>query len=244
MGDHGQKIFTTHAHDADYIWLAARTDPEAPKHKGISIILVPTDTPGFSCTPIQTLGGERTNATYYEGVRVPVASRVGPEHEGWRLVTSQLNHERITLATPGVADRVLDEVWSWAAATDAPDGGRMLDVAWVQLTRPCFRQLEALSSTGVRRGRSAPASLTWRKRRRSRSWGLVLRQCYRDLLESRRRHRATASRGSRRLLESAIARHGDLRRRRERGAARHHRDGRPRPAARAAALIRRAETTR
>ena len=113
----GQKIFTTHAHDAEYIWLAARTDPDAPKHKGISMILVPTDTPGFSVTPIYTLGGERTNATYYEDVRVPVSNRVGPENAGWKLITSQLNHERITLAAPGLADRLLDEVWSWADET-------------------------------------------------------------------------------------------------------------------------------
>ena len=104
----GQKSYTTHAHDADYIWLAARTDPDAPKHKGISIILVPTSAQGFSFTPIHTLGGERTNATYYADVRVPVANRVGPENQGWTLITSQLNHERITLATPGCADALLD----------------------------------------------------------------------------------------------------------------------------------------
>jgi 3-oxocholest-4-en-26-oyl-CoA dehydrogenase alpha subunit len=148
-GDHyvidGQKVFTTHAQDADYIWLAARTDPDAPKHKGISIILVPTSSPGFSVTPIYTLGGERTNVTYYEGVRVPVENRVGPEHQGWRLITSQLNHERITLAAPGLADRLLDEVWSWAAKTPAPDGGRMLDQGWVQLVLArVYAKLEAL----------------------------------------------------------------------------------------------------
>jgi alkylation response protein AidB-like acyl-CoA dehydrogenase len=141
----GQKIFTTHAQDADYVWLAARTDPDAPKHKGISIILVPTDTPGFSVTPIYTLGGERTNATYYEGVRVPVTNRVGPEHAGWRLITSQLNHERITLATPGFADRLLDEVWGWAATTSVPGGGRLLDEPWVQLDLArVYAKLEAL----------------------------------------------------------------------------------------------------
>jgi len=141
----GQKIFTTHGHDRDYIWLAARTDPGAPKHKGISIILVPTDSPGYSVTPIHTLGGERTNATYYENVRVPVANRVGPENGGWALVTSQLNHERITLAPPGTADRLLDEVWRWAAKTDSPEGGKMLEQAWVQanLAR-CYAKLEAL----------------------------------------------------------------------------------------------------
>ena len=149
-GDHyvidGQKIFTTYAHDAEYIWLAARTDPDAPKrHQGISIILVPTDVPGFSVTPIYTLGGERTNATYYEGVRVPVANLVGPEHGGWRVITSQLNHERITLACPGLADRLLDEVWEWAARTPAPGGGRMLDEPWVQLTLArVYAKLEGL----------------------------------------------------------------------------------------------------
>jgi 3-oxocholest-4-en-26-oyl-CoA dehydrogenase alpha subunit len=156
----GQKIFTTHANDADYIWLAARTAPDAPKHKGISIILVPTKTAGFSCTPIRTLGGERTNATYYENVRVPVANRVGPEHEGWRLVTSQLNHERITLATPGVADRLLDEVWGWADRTPAPDGGRMLDEPWVQLNLArVYAKLEALKLLNWRSAWSITAGM-------------------------------------------------------------------------------------
>ena len=141
----GQKIFTTHAHDCEYIWLAVRTDPDAPKHKGISILLVPTDSPGFSCTPILTLGGERTNATYFENVRVPVSNLVGPENGGWTLITSQLNHERITLATPGFADSLLEEVWRWAGKTPAPDGGTMLEQGWVQLNLArVYAKLEAL----------------------------------------------------------------------------------------------------
>jgi len=141
----GQKIFTTHAHDADYIWLAARTDPDAPKHKGISIILVPTDTPGFSLTPIYTLGRERTNATFYEDVRVPVSNLVGPENAGWSLITSQLNHERITLSAPGVVDRLLDEVWAWAGKTPSPGGGRMIDEGWVQINLArVYAKLEAM----------------------------------------------------------------------------------------------------
>ncbi|RIK91353.1 MAG: acyl-CoA dehydrogenase [Proteobacteria bacterium] len=148
-GDHwivnGQKIWTTHGHDADYVWLAARTDPDAPKHKGITIILVPTSSPGFSVTPIRTLGGERTNATYYQDVRVPVSNTVGPVNGGWGLITAQLNHERVTLATPGVADRALDEVWSWAAKTEKRGGGRILDEPWVQLQLArCYAKLEAL----------------------------------------------------------------------------------------------------
>ncbi len=90
----GQKIFTSNAHNADWIWLACRTDPEAPKHRGISIILVPTDAPGFSWTPIETVGGQRTTATYYDGVQVPAGHLVGAENEGWSLITNQLNHER------------------------------------------------------------------------------------------------------------------------------------------------------
>jgi alkylation response protein AidB-like acyl-CoA dehydrogenase len=141
----GQKIFTTHAQVADYIWLAARTDPDVKPHKGISIFLVPTDSPGFSTTPIHTVAGERTNATYFEDVRVPASSLIGPENGGWKLITSQLNHERITLACPGHADALLDEVWGWAARTPAPEGGFMLDRPWVQaaLAR-VYAKLEAL----------------------------------------------------------------------------------------------------
>jgi alkylation response protein AidB-like acyl-CoA dehydrogenase len=141
----GQKIYTTHGQDAEYIWLAARTDPEAPKHRGISILLVPTDVPGFSVTPIRTIGGERTNATYYEGVRVPKENLVGPLHGGWGLITGQLNLERITLAMPGPADRLLDEVWTWAEKAQAPDGGRVIDRPWVQqgLAR-VYAKLDAL----------------------------------------------------------------------------------------------------
>ena len=141
----GQKIFTTHAHDADYIWLAARTDPEAPKHKGISMILVPTSAPGFSCTPIYTLGRERTNATYYQDVRVPVSNLVGPENGGWGLITSQLNHERITLATPGFAESCLDEVWRHAEQARTPEGGRLVDEQWVQIALArVYAKLQAL----------------------------------------------------------------------------------------------------
>jgi alkylation response protein AidB-like acyl-CoA dehydrogenase len=148
-GDHyvvnGQKIFTTHAQDAEYIWLAARTDPDAPKHKGISILLVPTTSPGYSCTPIRTVGGEMTNATYFQDVRVPLENLVGPENGGWGLITNQLNLERITLAMPGPADRLLDEVWAYAAKAEAPGGGSMIDEPWVQqaLAR-VYAKLEAL----------------------------------------------------------------------------------------------------
>jgi alkylation response protein AidB-like acyl-CoA dehydrogenase len=141
----GQKVFTTHAGDADYVWLACRTDPDVPKHQGISIILVPTDVPGFSCTPIKTIGGELTYATFFEDLRVPVTNLVGPENGGWGLITGQLNLERITLAMPASLDRLLDEVWSWAKDTEAPGGGAVIDAPWVQqnLAR-VYARLDAL----------------------------------------------------------------------------------------------------
>lgn len=129
----GQKVFTSLAEYADYIWLAVRTDPDAPKHKGISILMVDTRSPGFSLTPIHTLGDNRTNATYYDGVRVPSSMRVGRENDGWKLITTQLNHERVALSSPGPVARFIDEVTAWARETRRADGRRVIDEPWVQL---------------------------------------------------------------------------------------------------------------
>jgi alkylation response protein AidB-like acyl-CoA dehydrogenase len=119
----GQKVFTTGAHDADFIWLACRTDPVAPKHKGISILIVDTTDPGFSWTPIITAdGAHHVNATYYSDVRVPVGMRVGEENAGWRLVTTQLNHERVMLGPAGRLGALLDRVRAWADSTTDADG--------------------------------------------------------------------------------------------------------------------------
>ena len=144
----GSKIFTSGADDADYVFLAVRTNTEAPKHKGISILLVPTAAPGFKVTPITTVGDLRTTATFYDDVRVPVANRVGEEDAGWRLITTQLNHERVGLAAFGAkAFRLWDEVIAWAAATPSGEagGGTMLDLPWVQadLART-YAKLEAM----------------------------------------------------------------------------------------------------
>ena len=124
----GQKIFTTGAHDADYIWLAVRTDPDAPRHKGISILIVDTADPGFSWTPIITSdGAHHVNATYYSDVRVPVAMRVGAENAGWRLLTTQLNHERVMLGPAGRLGALYDRVLGWAVEHAAPDGRPVAD---------------------------------------------------------------------------------------------------------------------
>lgn len=123
----GQKIFTTGGHDADFVWLACRTDPDAPKHRGISILIVDTRDPGYSWTPIITSdGAHHVNATYYRGVRVPVAMRVGEENRGWRLITTQLNHERVMLGPAGRLGGLLDRVRAWASARTDPDGTPLL----------------------------------------------------------------------------------------------------------------------
>jgi alkylation response protein AidB-like acyl-CoA dehydrogenase len=129
----GQKVFTSLASGVDYIWLAVRTNQEVKKHKGISIIIVPTDTPGFRYVPIDNFGATNTNITYYEDVRVPAGNLVGEENGGWGLITNQLNHERVTLCSSGVVERMLDDVRGWAQQTKLADGRRVIDQEWVQV---------------------------------------------------------------------------------------------------------------
>jgi alkylation response protein AidB-like acyl-CoA dehydrogenase len=118
---------------ADYVWLACRTDPEALRHKGLSIIIVPTDAPGFSWTPVQTMAGPGTSATYYSDVRVPAANLVYEEHKGWALITNQLNHERVALTSAAPIRLALREVRDWARETELPGGGRVIDQEWVRV---------------------------------------------------------------------------------------------------------------
>lgn len=129
----GQKIFTSLADYADYIWLAARTDPDAPKHAGITIFAVPTTDPGYSYTKIDTMVNASTFNTFYDGVRVPDSAIVGELNGGWNLITNQLNYERVGLAPPGIVEGPYEEVLDWAAATPGADGGRLLDEEWVQM---------------------------------------------------------------------------------------------------------------
>jgi alkylation response protein AidB-like acyl-CoA dehydrogenase len=136
----GNKVYTTGGLTADYIWLAVRTNPDAPKHKGITILLVDTKTPGFSATPIVTVGGEVTSATYYEDLHVPASMVVGNVDEGWRLITSQLNHERVALAAMGGRSlELFDAVRQWAI-----DEG-VIEVPWVRQTLArVYARLDAL----------------------------------------------------------------------------------------------------
>ena len=129
----GQKIFTSLASDADYVWLATRTNPEVAKHKGISMFIVPMNSPGVKVVPMKLLGEHDINATFYEDVRVPAGNLVGGENSGWTLITNQLNHERVTLCSPGIVERTLDEVQAWAQQTRLADGRRVIDQEWAQV---------------------------------------------------------------------------------------------------------------
>jgi len=129
----GQKMWTSLIQYADYVWLACRTDPEAPRHKGLSIIIVPTDADGFSWTPVRTVAGVTTSATYYSDVSVPVGHLVGEEHKGWPLITNQLNHERVALTSASPVMSALADVTDWARSTKLGDGRRVIDAEWVQL---------------------------------------------------------------------------------------------------------------
>jgi hypothetical protein len=129
----GQKLWTSLADFADYVWVAARTDPKAEKHAGISIFIVDTKTPGYSCTPIETVGSVRTNATYYDNVRVPASRLVGGPGMGWTLICNQLNYERVSLMACGPIERLVRETIDFARAERLADGRRLIDEPWVQL---------------------------------------------------------------------------------------------------------------
>jgi 3-oxo-4-pregnene-20-carboxyl-CoA dehydrogenase beta subunit len=198
-GDHyvvnGQKTFTTGGHDADYVWLACRTGPADSRHRGISILIVDTTDPGYSWTPIITCdGAHHVNATYYSDVRVPVGMRVGEQDAGWRLITTQLNHERVMLGPAGRLAAQLDRVHRWAAATTGPDGGPVLARPDVRRAlaevRACVRVNELLNwqvaaSPGAAVDDVADASAT-------------------KVFSSERTQRIG------RLLEEVVGRHGDL----------------------------------
>jgi alkylation response protein AidB-like acyl-CoA dehydrogenase len=129
----GTKIFTSGANDADYIWLAARTDPEAGKHKGITIFVVDTQLPGFDTSLIHTVGGGATCMSYYNDVRVPASCIVGGLDKGWKLITTQLNHERVGLAAfGGVALKHFDDVLDWAKRTLDEDGRPVAEKPFVR----------------------------------------------------------------------------------------------------------------
>ena len=127
----GQKVFTSLAHFSDYIWLAARTDTGAKKHRGISIFMVDIKSPGLSIAPLHCMGNFRTNFTYYDNVRVPANCLIGKENAGWGYINTQLAMERVTLVPHSRPRRALEELTAWAKQTTL-DGVRVIDHPWVR----------------------------------------------------------------------------------------------------------------
>ena len=128
----GQKMWTSLADFSDYIWLAVRTNQETSNHKGLSIIVVPNDSKGLTISPISTLGGVKTNVTFYENVRVPKENLVGEVNKGWRLITGQLNRERLSLVNNAPIEKLLEDVIRWVKSQDNSEGGKLIDEKWVQ----------------------------------------------------------------------------------------------------------------
>jgi 3-oxocholest-4-en-26-oyl-CoA dehydrogenase alpha subunit len=120
----GQKMFTSTAQSCSHVFVLARTNYDVPKHKGLTMYLVPTDAVGFDLQPIYTLGGQRTNATFYSDVRVPDALRIGGVDEGWRVMRVALVYERGgRVAGPTLAEKMA----AWAMATERADGTTFYD---------------------------------------------------------------------------------------------------------------------
>ena len=128
----GQKTWTSLAKGADYIWLAARTDPEAPKHKGISLFCIPMDTPGISIEPLDLLSSHDINHTFFDDCRIPASTMIGEENRGWGLITSQLNRERVTICSSGMVTKRFEECVEWAKSAKRADGSYVIDEPWVQ----------------------------------------------------------------------------------------------------------------
>ena len=233
----GQKMWTSLIAYADYVWLAVRTNPEAKKHRGISMLIVPTTAEGFSWTPVHTMAGVDTSATYYQDVRVPVANLVGEENAGWKLVTNQLNHERVALVSAQPIFSALDGVREWAQNTKDAHGRRLIDSEWVQLNLArVHAKAEVLKlinwELASTEAAPSPADASAAK-----VYGTELAtEAYRLLMEVL----GTAGTLQDELPRRAVAWTGradapqlpdpDVRRRHQRDPARHHRHGRARPA--------------
>ena len=162
----GQKIWTSKAQYADWIYILARTDPDAPKHEGISFLLVDLRTPGIEVRPIrQITGAAEFNEVFFDDVRVPRANVVGPLHGGWRVANSTLGYERVGQSRTHRIERRLAIVLG--LATDAaPDGTCAMDdplvrdrlvrfAAQVEALRQIAAQATAAGVRGVAPGPEA-----------------------------------------------------------------------------------------
>ena len=233
----GQKMWTSLIAYADYVWLAVRTNPEAKKHRGISMLIVPTTAEGFSWTPVHTMAGVDTSATYYQDVRVPTTSLVGEENGGWKLVTNQLNHERVALVSAQPIFVALNGVREWAQNTKDIHGNRLIDSEWVQLNLArVHAKAEVLKLINWELASTEEPPVT---RRRIGGQGVRHRAGHRGLppADGGAGHGGHASdelpwraAAWTRRADAPQLPDPDLRRRHQRDSARHHRHGRARPA--------------
>ena len=122
----GQKMWTTMAHVSDWVILLTRTNPDVPRHKGLTMFLVPMDTPGIEVQPVPTMATERTNATFYDDVRVGDEWRLGEVDGGWAVMGVALAFERGVMGGTNPAVPLLQHVRDWATGATSPDGGTML----------------------------------------------------------------------------------------------------------------------
>ena len=145
-------MFTSGADFADYIWLAARTDPDAKKHKGITVFIVPTVSPGFSWKPLHTMPGVSTYYTFYDDVRVPASAIVAGENEGWKLVTNQLNFERAALGNLGALEPLFEKTLDGPSHDRSTTAGHRpaLGAAGAGPGRGAGRRLQAAQPAGER----------------------------------------------------------------------------------------------
>jgi len=128
----GQKIFTTLAHEAAYVILLTRTNTDVAKHRGLTMFLLPLDQPGIEIQPVHTMGGDRTNMTFYTDVRVGDEWRIGEVDGGWDVMKVALAYERGVMGNTNQGVRLLQRTAQWAAATTRPGGDTVLDDATVR----------------------------------------------------------------------------------------------------------------
>lgn len=156
----GQKIWNTHGHIATHEWLAVRTDPTAPKHKGISVIIVPIDAPGVEVRPIWTWGDMRTNQVFFTDVRVPASNLIGELNRGWYYIASALDLERVAIgAFSAELDVMFEELVEYAKRTRS-DGELLINRPSVRRgLAELHRDLEIANLYGIKTASMIDAGL-------------------------------------------------------------------------------------
>ena len=123
----GQKIWTSQAHYADWIFLLARSDPDAPKHRGISYFLIDMKSPGITVRPLINMAGQAGfNEVFFENVRVPRSGLLGELNRGWYMATTTLDFERSSVSISAASQRTLEELTAFATSAKS-NGGRLID---------------------------------------------------------------------------------------------------------------------